>query len=106
MATLERLYARLARSIVAGIDGPWVSATVRAEAAGRKVRRFGGMYVTQDGAPPRRLPVGPDARVALARARKLQEATGKPGWIAATFTLDPSGTFSMNLEYPAETPDR
>jgi hypothetical protein len=99
MADLERLYARLARAIVGAIDGPWVSATVRAEATGRKVRRFGGMYVATAGAPPSRLRVDTDARVALAKARKTLASTGKPVWTAATFTLDPSGTFTMNLEY-------
>lgn len=102
--SVEDLYPVIGRSLLRCLPEGWQEARLSYEWPDADVTRLRA-FVTDRSGEERSIsvrPAGPELSDALMElARKMDEA-GHPRWQKATFTLDRSGRFTLDYDYPPE----
>ena len=102
--SVEELYPIIARSLMRCLPEAWRDVTLIYEWVDSDVTRSHAFLHNPSGKKEyiRLRPAGEDLEDALMElARKMDEA-GHPRWQKATFTLDRSGQFTLDFDYPPD----
>ena len=101
--SVEQLYTIIAQGLVRSLPDEWQEARLTFEWIAEDVIEDSASY--EDGGVTRYValdPAGPDyPDLLIELARKMDEA-GHPRWQKATFTLDRSGQFTLDFDYPPD----
>lgn len=101
--SVEEIYHAIALHMARAINGPWATATLYAEIEEEDNGLFYGRYRETEGAQEEKF-FDPHYEV-LDLFVALRQQLHRPGtepWQKATFTLDRSGQFTLDFDYPPD----